>query len=273
MSIYYVYRLVHKTSGQEYFGSRKTARVDPYDDLGVKYFSSSKIVKEIGFAEFYYGVVAVYDSFTECYWEEQRLIESIFNSGKCLNRSFYRQTDNSRVFSMTDRTQTREHVEKRSAPLRGRVSPRKGLPETREHMKRMSDACLAKYPPGSPERKHSDEAKEKNRQWHLGRQDSDETRAKRSASALGKPKPWLQGRTLSPKLIQRQNESRAKKRETWSQEKKDDLAKQTSDRLKGKPKTYQTNCAKKFMCRISDKKEMSKATAALCFKELKHLFW
>jgi hypothetical protein len=271
MFIYYVYRLVHKTSGQEYFGSRKTAQVDPYDDLGVKYFSSSKIVKEIGFAEFYHEVVAVYDSFTECYWEEQRLIESIFNSGKCLNRSFYRQTDNSRVFSMTGRTQTREHIEKRAARQRGKITKRKGLPETLKHMKRMTEARLKKYPAGVF--KHSEESKEKNRQAHIGRRDSDETKRKKSKSASGKPKFWLKGRTLTPEHIQRGNESRAKNRETWSQEKKDKVAKQISDKLKGKPKTYQTNCAKKFMCRITDKKEMSKATAALCFKDNKNDFW
>jgi hypothetical protein len=204
MNIYYTYKLVHKHTGQEYFGCRQTPLSDPYLDLGINYFSSSKIVKSIGFENFYFGVVEVYDNREDCFWAEQELIRSILHSGKCLNRFYHRKTDKAKIF----------------------------LPVP----------------------------------------DTEETRLKKSLAAKGKPKPWRQGIPISDELKKKQNEGRRKNLETWTVEKLQSRNSAISNSLKGKPKNYTTICAKKFICRISDKKELSKPSAALCFPELKPYF-
>jgi hypothetical protein len=204
MTIYYTYKLVHKDTGQEYFGYRQTSLPDPYMDLGIKYFSSSKFVKCLGFENFYYGVVEIYDNKIECFWAEQELIKSILYSGKCLNRFYQRRTDDARIF----------------------------LPVP----------------------------------------DTEETKLKKSLAAKGKSKPWKQGIPISEELKKKQNEGRRKNFESWTTEKLQSKNSAISNSLKGQTKNYTTSCAKKFICRLSDRKEMSKPTAALCFPDLKPYF-
>lgn len=204
MIIYYTYKLVHKNTGQIYFGCRQTTLSDPYLDLGVEYFSSSKFVKALGFENFYFGVVEIYNNREECYWAEQELIKSVLYSGKCINRFYRRRTDDAKIF----------------------------LPVP----------------------------------------DTEETKLKKSLAARGKPKPWRQGIPVSDELKVKQNEGRRKNRETWSEEKKQQNSSAIRRALKGKPKNYTTLCAKKFVCRLEDKKEFSKASAGKYLKDLKPYF-
>ena len=204
MSIYYTYKLVHKDTRQEYFGYRQTTLSDPYLDLGINYFSSSKFVKSLGFENFYYGVVHVYNNREECFWAEQELIKSILHSGKSINRFYHRKTDNAKIF----------------------------LPVP----------------------------------------DTEETKLKKSLAAKGKPKPWRQGILISDELKVKQNEGRKKNLETWSKEKKQQKNSAISNSLKGKAKNYTTTCAKKFICRLEDRKEFSKASAGKYLKALKPYF-
>jgi hypothetical protein len=204
MNIYYTYKLVHKTTGQEYFGCRQTSLSDPYLDLGINYFSSSKFVKSLGFENFYFGVVEVYNNREDCFWAEQELIKSILHSGKCLNRFYHRRTDKAKIF----------------------------LPVP----------------------------------------DTEETRLKKSLASKGKPKPWRQGVPISEELKKKQNEGRRKNFETWTEEKLQSKNSAISKSLKGKSKNYTTLCAKKFVCRLEDRKEFSKASAGKYLTDLKPYF-
>jgi hypothetical protein len=158
--------------------------------------------------------------------------------------------------------QSKEHVIKRTAHRKGKPGSRTGHTISPEHRERFTFKG----------RKHTAESKQKNRESHEGKLDSLETKKKKSESATGKPKPWLQGRVQSKETIDKQNASRRKNFETWSDEKKQHKSEALSNSLSGKPKKYITNCAKKFICRLSDRKEMSKASAGKYMSDLKPYF-
>lgn len=84
MSIYYVYKL-QNPFGPYYFGVRSCSCSNPYDDLGIKYKSSSLNVAQIGFHNFYYGVVQTYDTRKEAYDAEHQLIREHIDDPMCLN--------------------------------------------------------------------------------------------------------------------------------------------------------------------------------------------
>jgi len=160
--------------------------------------------------------------------------------------------------------QSKEHIDKRTAHQKGKPSPLKGKKYTEEEKKNRKPHPLGIKP--------SEESKQKNRDSHSGKLDSPETKKKKSDSATGKPKPWLQGRILSKETIDKQNSGRRKNFESWSDEKKQSKSEAISNSLSGKPKKYITNFAKKFICRLSDRKEMSKASAGKYMSELKPYF-
>lgn len=265
-NIYYVYKLVHILNGSFYFGSRKSSHIDPYLDLGIKYFSSSKLVKEIRFTSFYFCVLETFDNFETCYWAEQNYIKTHITDNLCLNKSFYDKESGDRIFSMCGKKQTIDHIKKRTSHRKG-VKTNKKI--SIEQQTAMQQGKIKKYPNGY---KHSNISNEKNRLAHLGKQDSDETKLKKSNSAKGKPKPWLKNKKLSRSIIDKQNESRKKNRESWSKEKKDGVNSAISNSLKGKKKLYKTACSKPFLCRISDKKVLNKGNSARIFPELKQFF-
>lgn len=158
--------------------------------------------------------------------------------------------------------QSKEHVIKRTAHRKGKPGTRLGQTNSPEHRAKFTFKG----------RKHTEKSNQKNRIAHAGKQDSSETKKKKSESATGKPKPWLQGRVQSKETIDKQNAGRRKNFETWSDEKKQHKSEALSNSLSGKPKKYITNCAKKFICRLSDRKEMSKASAGKYMSDLKPYF-
>lgn len=60
MILPYVYKLTHKITGQFYIGYRAANKIIAEKDLGIKYFSSSKKVKELGFDNFNIEIVAMF---------------------------------------------------------------------------------------------------------------------------------------------------------------------------------------------------------------------
>lgn len=265
-NIYYTYKLVHTKNSSFYFGSRKSSNIDPYQDLGRKYFSSSKKVKEIGFNNFYYCVLEIFTEFDLCYWNEQSLIRENINNPLCLNKSYFVKENSRRIFSMSGKQQTQEHVTKRTAHRKG-VKTNRTI--SKEQQKLMLKGKNKKYPAGYNQ---SEESKQKNRDSHLGKTHTSETKNKMSVSAKGKPKSWLKNRKFSAETIAKQNKSREKNREQWSLEKRLSVNKKISDKHKGKPKQYETVCSKEFLCRISDKKVLNKGNACQIFPDLKQYF-
>ena len=58
----YVYVITHKETGQFYIGYRCNNKVPSSADLGIKYFTSSKKIKAIGFSSFNFIIVAEFFS-------------------------------------------------------------------------------------------------------------------------------------------------------------------------------------------------------------------
>jgi hypothetical protein len=263
MSIYCVYLTIYKGNKLPpfYIGSSSVEKVN----RGYHGSVSSKKYKSIWLNElvehpelFSTKILATYLTRKEALDKEHKL-QLIVNAP--INSMYINEAYAKKGFAYGIK-QSPEHISKRTSHRKGGQGTRNGAKLSDDHREKFTFKG----------RKHTDTAKEKNRLAHMGKIDTPETRQKRSDSAKGKPKPWLQGKPKSQEVIQIQNEGRRKNRETWSEEKKQNNSNKISNSLKGKPKTYTTNCAKKFVCRLSDKKEFSKASAAKYLVDLKLYF-
>lgn len=83
----YVYQLIHKETGQFYFGIRHANQVPSTQDLGTYYFSSSRYVKELGFENFDLIIIAEFFDKESAFYFEKTLIEEFWNSDKILNKN------------------------------------------------------------------------------------------------------------------------------------------------------------------------------------------
>lgn len=137
----YVYQLIFKKTDQIYIGARK-CKIDPADDLWIKYFSSSKLVKKMikihGNGSFDYQILKTFETFNEALDYELLLLSSA-NADKnelYLNQSIPGKTFRSRVRL----PETNEKIRK---ALKGRPNPRRGLkgvPCSEEKRKKLSIA-------------------------------------------------------------------------------------------------------------------------------------
>ncbi len=181
MNIYpYVYRLDHPTTGEFYIGYRAANKTSAYQDLGYKYFTSSRLVKP-RFHEFDCKILAEFFDKNAAYDFEQQLISECFNDSLCLNSSCYM---NKRRFKIINHTEESKHKISES---------RKGIKFSEEHKANLKLA--------SRNRDKSfitDEYKEK--LANAARDISEETRAKRKASLSGKIKSEEHLRKISEAL-------------------------------------------------------------------------
>jgi hypothetical protein len=160
----YVYKLVHKETGRFYFGYRRANKVPAIDDLGKKYFTSSKIVKPF-FNEFTYEIIKEFINAYEAFWYEQKLIAENCKNPLILNRRFQRK--DTKVFTFCGhhsietkakialkqigKKHTLDHSQKISNALKGRKlttkelsTRKKQLPFSEETKKKMSQAKIGK---------------------------------------------------------------------------------------------------------------------------------
>ena len=86
----YVYRLVHKVSGQFYIGYREANSAPAQQDLP-KYQSSSNVVKEMGFENFDWEILCEFDDADGAYLMEQKLISDHIKNPLCLNKHYVRE--------------------------------------------------------------------------------------------------------------------------------------------------------------------------------------
>lgn len=106
MSIYpsdrvlpYVYWLTNRESGQFYVGSRTTMKLSTPSHLDLpQYQTSSDHVKELGFENFDWFIVAEFFNGDDAYWHEQKLIKEHINNPLCLNKHFVDPDLGSRKF-------------------------------------------------------------------------------------------------------------------------------------------------------------------------------
>ena len=85
----YVYKGVHRTSKKFYFGVRyrnETLKLVPYDDLGIKYFTSSKFVKS-NFHEFEWEILAQFCDKKDALAFEDTLIKEHWGNPLLINRN------------------------------------------------------------------------------------------------------------------------------------------------------------------------------------------
>jgi hypothetical protein len=85
----YVYKCVHKTTGQFYIGYRAANKIPSSNDLGFVYFTSSKTIKTIGFENFDYTILAEFFNWGDAYEYEQNLIAQYINNPQCLNKNVH----------------------------------------------------------------------------------------------------------------------------------------------------------------------------------------
>lgn len=213
MSIYpstkvtpYVYCLTHKETGQFYIGYREINKVPSNQDLGLKYFTSSRKIRELGFDNFEFKILAEFFDGNSAYEHENRLIEQNIKNPLCLNRSFTKE--GSRKFSSAGKPLSPEIKAKISAGNKGKhvsdetrakLAARIVSEETKAKIslakQNMSDETKSKMSAsakvkifteehrrnislGGLGRKNSPEHIEKSRQGHLGAKRSEETKAK-----------------------------------------------------------------------------------------------
>lgn len=84
----YVYRLDHRETGEFYIGYRAANKVPAEQDLGIKYFTSSKYIIEIGFDKFRHEIIAIFFDANSAYDFEQEYISEVFKDPLCLNKHY-----------------------------------------------------------------------------------------------------------------------------------------------------------------------------------------
>jgi len=176
----YTYKLIHKQTGQFYFGYRSANKVPASQDLGVIYFTSSKIIKPI-FNEFDYLILAEHETGELAYKEEQLLIEQHWGNPLLLNRAYHKQNktafrnkghakENRKKFGRPGKTQAPLTPEQRAKQLEG-LARIKGRKLSEEHRKKLSEAHMGRT------------------DSRLGKHHSEETKKKLSEHFKGKPRP------------------------------------------------------------------------------------
>jgi hypothetical protein len=175
----YVYYGVHRITGQFYFGSRgsKSQKLPSHLDLGTHYFTSSKYVKELGFENFVWIILAEFFDARDAYIFEQLCIKNEWNNDLKLNYMFT-DPNKGKCWSVLGLK-----FPNRTKPKEDHIS--KGTKLSEERRLQISQLTSGENNPMFG-KKHSPEAIEKNRLSNTGRIPSIESRLKMSISGKGK---------------------------------------------------------------------------------------
>lgn len=112
MNLPYVYKLTHKETNQFYIGYRAANKVRSFEDLGFKYFSSSKQIEKLGFENFNIEILAEFIDSKHAYEFEQLLINENFKDPLCLNKSCYYNKKHFKISSQTEETKNKISITK-----------------------------------------------------------------------------------------------------------------------------------------------------------------
>jgi hypothetical protein len=85
----YVYQVTNKTTCEFYFGHRAANQVDAPEDLGVKYFTSNKVIRTNPTA-FDFKVLEIHESQPSAFTAENALIEKSWGNPLLMNKHFQR---------------------------------------------------------------------------------------------------------------------------------------------------------------------------------------
>lgn len=126
MYLYYVYLITHKITGQFYIGSRTQnvrKKLLPEEDLWIKYFTTSKVIKSIikeeGKDIFLPSIVFTTNNIDKCFWYEQDLIKKSISNPLCLNKSYHDPVTTKKIFLNTGLVMSQEQKDKISKSGKG----------------------------------------------------------------------------------------------------------------------------------------------------------
>lgn len=124
----YVYYLKHIPTGLFYYGARFAnvrKNIAPEDDLWIKYFTSSKKVKELKKQDDNFEIKILFKSnnFDEVYWYEQECIKNSIIDELSLNRYYINKETNQKIFSFHNKRHSEESLTK----MKGRQPWNTGL--------------------------------------------------------------------------------------------------------------------------------------------------
>lgn len=193
----YVYKLINEYTTEYYIGYRsKNVRLNlrAEDDIGKKYFTSSKYVRP-RFSEFKIVIIAEFWSKDDAYDYEQTLIAENINNINCLNKHY----QNSGTKKFKHNTPHSKQAKDKMRGKRGKIksSPRtvppwnKGL--TKYSDSRVTKMSISRTTTGNPQQ--------------VGK--------KYSIERIQKIKEKLTGRKMTPQQIEKM--SIAKKGKTWEE--------------------------------------------------------
>lgn len=137
MNLPYVYKLTHKETNQFYIGYRSANRVKSEFDLGFKYFSSSKIIKKLGFENFNIEIIAEFFDSKDAYDFEQSHIEENFKDPLCLNKVYF--PGNKRFMCLKHSQETKQKISKAK---QGINNPNFGKTISEETKQKMRDSMI-----------------------------------------------------------------------------------------------------------------------------------
>jgi hypothetical protein len=198
MILPYVYKLTNTITGEFYFGYRSKnvgLKLKAEEDIGQKYFTSSKYIKN-EFQNFFIEILAEFFSSDDAYDFEQELIAQYFNHPKCLNRHYQRKGEKGRFKHSSPHLKNSKEKMKGKRGKINRIKP--GHPAWNKGLTKEVDIRIATMA--------------MNR--HLARNDH-QIGLKHSKDRLDKVKQKLTGRKMLDSQIQKM--SQAKKNKTWEE--------------------------------------------------------
>ena len=148
----YVYYGIHKETGQFYHGYRSANTKPSHLDLGTHYFTSSKKVKELGFENFNWFILAEFFNYDtkglDAYNFEQDLIYENWNNELKLNKYY----DKEGRWSTLGMKHSQESLEKMKKPkskeaIEKTASKKRGVPQSNETKNKISIATSGKNNP------------------------------------------------------------------------------------------------------------------------------
>lgn len=220
----YVYKITHKITSQFYIGVRTANSVSAAEDLGVCYFTSSKVVNEMGFENFNLEIIAEFFKPEDALEFEKDMIRESWKSDLILNRNC-----SGAIFGMKGKftDEHRANISKAQTGKKRKYSPRPSMSEynrnTREY--HWSDEARAKQSIAHTGKSVSEETRKKLSEALDGHDVSQETRDKISEANKGKP-AWNKG--LSNEWCKKPRSEETKRKISEGHRRRRELREQTS---------------------------------------------
>lgn len=135
----YVYKITNIYTNQFYIGSRVANKLHHSEDLGIKYFTSSNYVKNLGFENFKINWIEEFDNPNVAYKFEQLIIFELLKDPLCLNKVCHFGKPR---FSIAGKKSSKETKAKISKHGKARISISNGIHE--KHINKFLHTVLEK---------------------------------------------------------------------------------------------------------------------------------